>query len=537
MSLFNVRSLHGKFFLLLLPIVSGIAVLMLGLFSWLTVVRFEQELQAKEQELMQSSALVMAEPLWNYQYEALQQIITALMTDPDIVQVIIEDEGGNEVLSQGETEGKARVEHHSRAIVYQNAHIVQQAGRLQISFSHQRLSQLLIQRIIQDLVLIGLMTLGFLFCVLMISRYVIRRPLSELLAAINQSQQEGSLQPVQWRSDDEIGQIIREYNQIQVSLTTKEKQLHSSRARYRALYHNTPALMLSIDEQARITEVSDYLCQQTGQVAEYFLGEVLWSFLAGDHVDRIRYQLEQALYGQQSVSELQAIFRRDDQTLDILITAVPQFDDHQMYKGHLVVLSDITQLNQAYRLIEQQANFDSLTGLANRHNFQQQLNHQFADHHRPVLTLIFIDLDGFKQVNDTLGHLIGDQLLIAAARRMSSVVQQQGLLARLGGDEFAVLLVHHHLPAGSATGLHKAQQADQLAGQLLEQLASPFNIAGHPVRISGSIGMAVSPEQATDSTELLRLADIAMYQAKKAGKNACCRYQAECTDYQPDSTD
>ena len=168
--------------------------------------------------------------------------------------------------------------------------------------------------------------------------------------------------------------------------------------------------------------------------------------------------------------------------------------------------------------LQQMALKDTLTGLGNRRFFDDSFDKavQLAKRHNECCALILLDLDNFKQVNDTLGHLIGDQLLIAVAKRMSGVVPESAIVARLGGDEFAVLIDDNG----------QSQDLDVLSTDILLQLATPFKINRHDVRISGSIGIACSPMHAANPTELLQYADIAMYQAKNSGKNAHCFYQA-----------
>ncbi len=522
----SVRSLHSKFFLSLMPIVLGIALMTIGVFAFLSIERFESQLQEKEKALSAALAQVLGEPLWNYQYETLVQLVDAAMIDPDIVQIRILDEGGNEVLVKGKIMDHERIDQRSQGIFYHNAHIQQNAGMLQISFGRQRLREELWGRVLQELVLVVLMSAGFLVCVLVISRYVIHKPLSELLQAMNQSQVKGVLQPVRWRSDDEIGYIIHQYNLMQESLSAKDLQLELSRSRYRTLYHSTPALMLSVDAKGRVLEVSDYFCKELGFAPEQVVGTLLWRYLdssisvQGD-TTQVHATIEQALAKEEVIRELKTCFHLPRGSIDVLITAVPQYGEHHEYQSHLLVLSDITQLNQAYQLIERQANVDHLTGLANRNRFQRDIDRYFVEQRQPKLSLLFIDLDGFKQVNDTRGHLVGDQLLIVVAKRMLNVVPSDFLVARLGGDEFAILIDDSKQDLDL---MALSLNLEQLGESILQQVAMPFKIAGHELCISASIGIACAPMHATDSVELLQYADIAMYQAKRQGKNAFAFY-------------
>ena len=155
---------------------------------------------------------------------------------------------------------------------------------------------------------------------------------------------------------------------------------------------------------------------------------------------------------------------------------------------------------------------DHLTGLPNRLMFKQYLERSLAylarrpDH---LLAVLFVDLDGFKQVNDTLGHEAGDRLLREVARHLSQTIRPQDLVARLGGDEFAIEL----------SDLSHTYHADQIAHRILSALDQAFSIEAHTVTISASIGVAIAPTDGTDAENLIHYADLAMYQAKQRGKN------------------
>ena len=158
-----------------------------------------------------------------------------------------------------------------------------------------------------------------------------------------------------------------------------------------------------------------------------------------------------------------------------------------------------------------EAHNDSLTGLPNRRLFGERLALTLATADRGQLTvaMLYIDLDGFKLVNDSLGHQIGDSLLVEVAARFSARVRTSDTLARIGGDEFTVIL----------SSLHVREEAMIVGRVLLETLLEPFDIEGHQLTISASIGISLYPENAHTGSELMQQADGAMYAAKRSGKN------------------
>ncbi|HTN65154.1 MAG TPA: EAL domain-containing protein [Burkholderiaceae bacterium] len=187
------------------------------------------------------------------------------------------------------------------------------------------------------------------------------------------------------------------------------------------------------------------------------------------------------------------------------------YDKHGADKLHVCMFSRITDQKRAKEMIWQQANFDALTGLPNRSMFHDRLEHEIQKAARTGqrLALMFIDLDQFKEVNDTLGHDIGDILLKEAAARLSACVRRIDTVARFGGDEFTVILGE----------LEDTDIVERAARDIVQTLAEPFQVAQNRIHVSGSIGITLFPEDATDADALLKNADQAMYAAKNQGRN------------------
>lgn len=180
----------------------------------------------------------------------------------------------------------------------------------------------------------------------------------------------------------------------------------------------------------------------------------------------------------------------------------------------VALFSDVTEKKRSEELIWKQANFDPLTGLPNRRMFHDRLEQEMMKAKRTgtSLALLFLDLDRFKEVNDTLGHDMGDVLLKEAARRLRECVREIDTVSRLGGDEFTVIL----------TNLSESHGVDRATKAILRELASPFQLGNQVVHVSGSIGVTLYPDDGNTLEELLKNADQAMYSAKTLGRN---RYQ------------
>jgi diguanylate cyclase (GGDEF)-like protein/PAS domain S-box-containing protein len=178
---------------------------------------------------------------------------------------------------------------------------------------------------------------------------------------------------------------------------------------------------------------------------------------------------------------------------------------------HVALFSDITERKLSEDLIWRQANFDTLTELPNRNMFRDRLNQEMKKSDREVspLALLLIDLDKFKEVNDTLGHAVGDLLLQEAALRISACVRESDTLARLGGDEFTVVL----------SGILEAGNIEDVAQKIIGKLAEPFRLGSEMAYVSASIGITLYPNDANDIDALMKNADQAMYVAKNKGRN------------------
>ena len=203
--------------------------------------------------------------------------------------------------------------------------------------------------------------------------------------------------------------------------------------------------------------------------------------------------------------------KNGDVFAEMLTTSVVR-DEQGHIQHYVAMFSDITSMKEHERQLEHIAHFDTLTSLPNRALLADRLQQAMAQaqRHQHLLAVVFLDLDGFKGINDKFGHQIGDKLLIALAQRMKQALRDGDTLSRLGGDEFVAVFVD----------LSSATASVPLFNRLLTSAAQPVHLGGLTLQVSGSLGVTFYPQtQEVDADQLLRQADQAMYQAKQAGKN------------------
>jgi len=202
--------------------------------------------------------------------------------------------------------------------------------------------------------------------------------------------------------------------------------------------------------------------------------------------------------------------RKDGSELPLWITASNVLDESGKIVNSVRVFTDISELKATQRKLEALATKDALTGLPNRLYFKDELERLLAQAQRDPqqFALLFIDLDNFKSINDSLGHAAGDDVLHQTARRLKECVRETDTVARIGGDEFTIILPQ----------IRSARGPEAVAGQVLKAMAAPFTVGGNEHFLNASIGIALYPADGTSADTLLRNADTAMYRAKESGR-------------------
>jgi diguanylate cyclase (GGDEF)-like protein/PAS domain S-box-containing protein len=301
-------------------------------------------------------------------------------------------------------------------------------------------------------------------------------------------------------------------NNIGVSAARGEDaatRLHQAEARFRALVEKSSDVVAVLDSDATITLISPAIRHVAGWGPDEVLGLDRMVFVHPDDEPAARAAFHQVVTGGDGAEiRFESRSRRSDGVWRWYETTMRNLLADPAVGGIVCNERDVTERRQHQDQLAYAATHDSLTGLPNRAEMSRLLMAELSDA-RPghLVALLYVDLDGFKSVNDTYGHSIGDALLVSAAERLRNGLRSGDRLCRLGGDEFAAVL----------TGMPSARAVDDLVAALTEAVRRPFILSGHPVRVGASIGSAIADAANVEASALLERADSAMY-AVKQGK-------------------
>ena len=336
---------------------------------------------------------------------------------------------------------------------------------------------------------------------------------------------DGSVFPVQLMSDvitDTGGELIGVITTCEDITERKEmeKKVKESEEKFRSLVDSTDDFIYLVDSNYRYLFMNKKYLAKIGISADAYLGRSYSEFHSLDETRAFIARVDEVFRSGESVQNEHRSIKANQYFLQ---TLSPIMDKDGRPHAVTVVSKDITEHKRTEERVRFLAYFDSLTGLPNRFFFKELLDKALAhaQHHKRILAILFIDVDNFKRINDTLGHDLGDELLQAITARLLKTVRNSdcvsrtnenaiiNTLSRLGGDEFIVLL----------SEISDVQDPAKVARRILNDISEPFMLRGHKVIITASIGISMYPCDGEDAQHLLKYADLSMYHAKDMGKN------------------
>jgi diguanylate cyclase (GGDEF)-like protein/PAS domain S-box-containing protein len=375
----------------------------------------------------------------------------------------------------------------------------------------------------------------------------IERPFLDLVETVTEvSQGRNYAIRVQSRTDDELGTLIDGFNEMLRQIESRDQRLRNHQeflerqveTRTKELLDANEQLVGEVDmrrrTEAEMRKLSSAVVQaadavmitDTNGVIEYVnpafermtlysaeeaVGKTPRILKSGKHKDEFFAQLWRSMAAGKSFHDVIVNRRKDGTEYHEEVTIAPVRGGDGEVTHFISTGRDITDRMKTQEQLRHLAHHDAVTGLPNRVLLMDRIEQSLhrARRHELSFAVLFIDLDGFKTINDSLGHHAGDELLRGVAKRLSAAVRSEDTVARLGGDEFAVVL----------DSLRSTSSVEAVAGKLLQEMSQPMNVEGKSLKVTGSIGIAVYPDDGEAVHELLRRADSAMYLAKRSGKN------------------
>ena len=304
------------------------------------------------------------------------------------------------------------------------------------------------------------------------------------------------------------------------------QRLQQSEKWHRFLVNNSPDFIYTLDPQGHFTFVNDRLESLTGFLRNELMGQHYSVLIDDDDISRAENVFNERRAGDRSTRNIELklkcksgvrrprLMQGRNKTVELTATGMYENDKNpfeRRFIGSYGVVKDISERKQAEETVHYQTYHDLLTGLPNRALFRNHLGLLLAQNKRSTqsLAVLSLDLDHFKIINDSLGHSLGDELLLAIGTRLRQCLREGDTLARLGGDEFAILL-----PA-----LSERNDIEPIGRKIIHVLSEPVYLKGHEVYVSASIGACVAPEDSDTVDSLIRQAEIAMYHAKTQGRS------------------
>lgn len=290
---------------------------------------------------------------------------------------------------------------------------------------------------------------------------------------------------------------------------------------YHSLIQNSPNAIVRFDRHGRRVFINNRSAEYYGVAVDFLLGKTCSEFPGGSSAEEFEQHIKEVFEQGKNKSVDLHWDTSDGQHRIIHTLLAPELDATGQIMSVIGMGQDVTENMQNQQRIHHLAYFDSLTDLPNRAMLSDRLNQTIADasRHDQQFGLMMLDLDRFKEINDTLGHAMGDALLCEAARRLEACIRSYDMVSRLGGDEFAILL----------SDIREADNVSSIASKIVHAFALPFFIGGKELFITSSIGIAIYPADSRQVEDLLKYADSAMYHAKQQGRNNFQFYSSALT--------
>ena len=475
----------------------------------------------------------LARSLWALDQKSLQTQMEGILSLPDIDHLRLRIEPDSELVMGQSPRGDLLS--HSFDLVYRDDEPFN-LGRITITAGLERVYQDLRHRV-GVIIATQFFTIFFIsILILWIFRHLVTRHLTAMAVYTRDLSLKTLSRPLKLERPDTPGNRRDELGLVTDAINEMRERLNEDVARrerdaadilkFSQAIEQSPSSVLICDRQWHIEYANQKFSQLTGYTQDDIIGKHPSALVEQSMNSREAWHLWQAIRLQVKrvgvwQGEVNSVRRNGERYWEQLVVT-PIKDSNSDTTGYLILGEDISIRKRYEQQLLRQANYDVLTGLPNRMLALDRLKLAIAQARRDEtqVGVMFLDLDNFKHINDTLGHDAGDTLLIEASKRVSSCLRGTSTVARLGGDEFLVVL----------PGLSGPDAACQVADRILKTFSTPFMLGGQEVFVTTSIGIATFPQDSDNSGTLLQHADAAMYEAKHKGKSAYSRFTPEMTE-------
>lgn len=534
--------LAQRLFWLSFPTLAAVLLVVQLLSGWFQYRQMQDSLATQANAIARLTAAAIAQPLWVFDRQIYEAQVRAIGVDEHFVFARIIDEFGEVVYMHGDEYNSASL--HQTDVLHLHVPVLEpfserEFAQFELIWSTASLRQVVRQTALLGVVLFTL-TLVSLYGVTqaVVTRWVLR-PLGELINALSRiERKEWTKLPITDKT--EWSAVFEAFNGMSDGLQSGDEvrryldQLQRAEAELRQQHEATQMLSerLSLATQAGHIGIWDYdvrtgMRSWNDEMYSLYgrpLGEIerqplLWeNAIHPDDRPRAIARTKEALAGEEVLEDEFRIIRGDGEVRWIKTHGRVLRDEHNEPMRFLGTNIDITHLKEQEANLHRMAHYDALTGLPNRRLLAERMTQAIAysDHHDNLLAIALMDLDGFKDVNDNLGHDVGDRLLTILGQRLERCLRQGDTVARLGGDEFVFLLCD----------LNSREEAEQALQRIMAALKPPLMVGEQALTVSTSLGVTLYPQDPSTDDTLLRHADEALYAAKRRGKN-CYQFYAD----------
>lgn len=503
-----------------------VAVVMYVTFTAKFARQAEEDLRTRLESLINAQAAELEGPVWEFDQATIDRLFRSYGVNPDLQYIRLVDASGRILSQAGAPPPRgARPITASRVLTHRSGGETYTIARLEEAYHDERIRQALAGRLAADLPAAAALVLLLVGGLSLTVSWCIGAPLSRLRESLTRNRETGKREPLAWSSGDEIGQVVAAYNSLLAEIdehtgtleranaeleeeVKRRRQAQKRLSLFSMAVDATDAAMAITDQELTVLEVNTACVRITGFSASELVGRsARETFLAAsEHTLRA---MGEAIARRGAWSGECPGLSGSGRAMPLRLSANALPSDDAALGQMVLVFSDATKVKATEELLKNLAYRDALTALPNRALFMDRLEREisFCSRRGRGFALLFIDLDNFKCVNDSLSHSVGDQTLSLMAGRMRRCLRGEDLLARMGGDEFTVILRE----------TTEAQAVARVAAKLVAAAAEPLDVAGTRLEVGASVGVAFFPKDGQDSDALMRNADTAMYTAKSEG--------------------